>query len=153
MGSELMPQIIPSLLVFTFLVLGGWHLYWALGGEAMKSASIPSRVAARDGGEVRPAFEPGKVMTAIVGVLILAMAGLVAATSGLISLPIPRQLLAWLCFGLAAIFLLRAMGDFKYVGFFKRVKNSDFSRYDTLAYSPLCCALALGLVLVGRSSL
>lgn len=147
-----MQQIIPSLLIFTFVVLGAWHFYWALGGEVMKSAAIPAREVARDGGSVRPAFEPGSSLTALVGCLILAMAGLVAASSGFVALPIQRHYLGWLCLGLAALFLLRAIGDFKYVGFFKRVKNSDFARYDTLAYSPLCCALALGLVVVGRSS-
>jgi hypothetical protein len=41
---------------------------------------------------------------------------------------------------------LRAIGDFRYVGFFKRIRDSKFARLDTLAYSPLCAALA---VLIG----
>ena len=44
---------------------------------------------------------------------------------------------------------LRAIGDFRYVGFFKRVRDSSFARLDTLAYSPLCAGLA---VLIGISA-
>ena len=50
------------------------------------------------------------------------------------------RIAAWL---IAAVFALRAIGDFRYVGFFKRVRGSKFARLDTLAYSPLCTALAL----------
>jgi hypothetical protein len=53
---------------------------------------------------------------------------------------------AWL---IAAVFALRAIGDFRYVGFFKRIRDSRFARLDTLAYSPLCACLAL---LVGISA-
>jgi hypothetical protein len=53
------------------------------------------------------------------------------------------QIAAWL---IAAVFALRAIGDFRYVGFFKRIRDSKFARLDTLAYSPLCAALA---VLIG----
>ena len=45
----------------------------------------------------------------------------------------------------------RAIGDFKYVGFFKRVRGSKFARMDTLVYSPLCLLLALGVARVAWS--
>jgi len=54
---------------------------------------------------------------------------------------------AWL---IAAAFALRAIGDFRYVGFFKRVRESRFARLDTFAYSPLCTLLAL---LIGFSAI
>lgn len=34
--------------------------------------------------------------------------------------------------------LARAVGDFRLVGFFKKVKGSEFALMDTLLYSPLC---------------
>ncbi|EGD05771.1 hypothetical protein B1M_04736, partial [Burkholderia sp. TJI49] len=46
---------------------------------------------------------------------------------------------------LALIFAVRAVGDFRYVGFFKRIRGSRFARMDTLCYSPLCAALALSI--------
>ncbi|NRF91294.1 DUF3995 domain-containing protein [Paenibacillus frigoriresistens] len=30
------------------------------------------------------------------------------------------------------------MGDFKYVGLFKRVKQTRFATYDTFLFTPLC---------------
>jgi hypothetical protein len=53
------------------------------------------------------------------------------------------QIAAWL---IAAVFALRAIGDFRYIGFFKRIRDTRFARLDTLAYSPLCAVLA---VLIG----
>lgn len=41
--------------------------------------------------------------------------------------------------------LLRGVGEFRYVGLFKRVKGSRFARNDTRFYSPLCLMLAAGL--------
>ncbi|WP_205190355.1 DUF3995 domain-containing protein, partial [Burkholderia sp. LMG 13014] len=46
---------------------------------------------------------------------------------------------------LALIFAVRAVGDFRYVGFFKRIRGSRFARMDTLYYSPLCAALSLSI--------
>jgi hypothetical protein len=51
-----------------------------------------------------------------------------------------------------AVFLLRAIGDFRYVGFFKRVHKTAFARNDSLIYSPLCLLLAaLALCLALRA--
>jgi hypothetical protein len=40
------------------------------------------------------------------------------------------------------VFAVRAVGDFRYCGFFKRVKGTAFARKDTLIFSPLCTLLA-----------
>jgi hypothetical protein len=42
----------------------------------------------------------------------------------------------------ALIFAARAVGDFRYVGFFKRVRDSRFGRLDSALYSPLCVFLS-----------
>ncbi|TKI67695.1 DUF3995 domain-containing protein [Lysinibacillus mangiferihumi] len=47
------------------------------------------------------------------------------------------------CTVCAVIFLIRAIGDFKYVGFFKKIKHSQFARNDTWLYSPLCLFISL----------
>ena len=46
----------------------------------------------------------------------------------------------------AGVFTLRAVGDFRLVGFFKRPSDSRFARRDTRLYSPLCLALGLALL-------
>lgn len=44
---------------------------------------------------------------------------------------------------IAAIFLIRAIGEFKYVGFFKKVKHTKFWQSDTRYYSPLCLGIGV----------
>jgi hypothetical protein len=118
------------------------HLCWAAGGKAGKTAAIPTA----DGQAV---IKPSALSTAMVAAALCAAAALVALRIGWLALPglagdgIFVGIAIWL---LAAVFALRAIGDFRYVGFFKRVRDNGFARLDTLAYSPLCAGLA---VLIG----
>lgn len=45
---------------------------------------------------------------------------------------------ALLGFAVGGVLVLRAVGEFKYVGFFKRVKGSKFATYDSWLFSPFC---------------
>ena len=60
--------------------------------------------------------------------------------------------LVWLSYVLAVGLLGRAIGEFRYVGFFKRVRGSRFAKLDTVVYSPLCLLLAVGVALVALQS-
>jgi hypothetical protein len=62
----------------------------------------------------------------------------------LVSLSVPHAVLSWLTRALALVLLLRAVGDFRLVGFFKRIRGSRFARLDTALYSPFCVLLAIG---------
>jgi hypothetical protein len=125
----------------TFVALAAWHFYWAAGGRRGKRAAIP---------EIRdvPAFAPSPYATAAVGFVLALCAVLVVAQAGLLAIIAPRPLLSWLCDALALVLLGRAVGDFRLVGFFKRVRGSDFARLDSIVYSPLCLALAAGVFAV-----
>jgi hypothetical protein len=127
--------VVATLACLLLAALAAVHFYWALGGAAGKAGSIPS-----SGG--RPLFEPGPGMTALVGAALLAMAALVAAAASLIPAPGPAWLVKAATGALALVFLARAVGDFRHVGFFKRMKHGVFARRDTCLYSPLCLALA-----------
>jgi len=135
----------PAIAACLILVsLGILHIYWAAGGAAGKDAAIPTK----DG---RPLFSPAPIGTAVVGLILFAMAALVAAKIGWLAAPAlqrPVHVGIWL---LAILFLLRAIGDFRYVGFFKRVRDSRFAKLDTVAYSPLCLLLA-ALLAISASS-
>ncbi len=111
-----------------FALLGLLHFYWALRGVPGNSAAIPQIDGA-------PAFKPSKAATAIVGLVLLGTAAIVLLDVTL------------LVAGAAAVMILRAIGDFRLVGFFKRVRGSRFARLDTLLYSPLCLALGAALAL------
>lgn len=132
-------RIACAVLVF----LGLTHVYWAAGGTAGKQAALPSV-----GGT--PVFKPSTIGTALIAVILLGMAAWVAAASGILAAPVPHGVLRVGAFLLAAIFALRAVGDFRYVGFFKRVRGSVFAQRDTWVYSPLCVVLA-GLIVTAAS--
>ncbi len=60
----------------------------------------------------------------------------------------PKAALKWLSVALALGLLARAVGDFKYVGFFKKLRDSRFATLDSWLYSPLCLLLAAGVAWV-----
>jgi len=116
-------------------LLGLIHVYWAAGGAIGKGAAIPTR----DG---NPMLHPTPLTTSLVAIALLALAALIAIKIGWIAAHgIEGSVRAGLWIG-AGLFLLRAVGDFRYVGFFKRVRATRFARLDTLIYSPLCLLLA-----------
>jgi len=128
-------------LAVVFALLALVHVYWALGGQAGWRGGVPEI----DG---RPAFTPSTLATAAVALVLLLCAVLVAVAGGLVQLGLPSGLTRWLAFALALVLLLRAVGDFRLVGFFKRVRGSRFARLDSAFYSPLCLALAVGVFIV-----
>lgn len=117
-----------------FTVLAIWHFAMAAMSVQANSGAVPSV----DG---KPLFRPSRMATVAVGVLLLLFAGLIAATAGIIDTGIARGVLAGLSYALAAGLLARGIGDFKYLGIFKRVRDSRFATLDTWLYSPLCLLL------------
>lgn len=130
--------MLPATLVTTFAALGVLHIYWLLGGRFGLAAALPEV-------EGRPAFLPSKGATLVVGAGLFACAGLVAALAGWATLPLRAGLLDLAGCALALVFLARAIGDFRLVGFFKRVRGTRFAALDSCLYSPLCLGLALGV--------
>jgi len=139
------PVIAGSVAILILLIVAAVHIYWAAGGKAGKGAAIPSANG-------RAVIRPSAFGTALVAVGLCAMAALVALRIGWLDLPaLPGnsavvEIGTWL---MAVVFALRAIGDFRYVGFFKRIRDGKFARLDTLVYSPLCAFLAL---LIGISA-
>ncbi len=127
----------------TFVLIGLWHVRMAFGSGTGASAAVPSV-----GG--KPLFVPGRKATLAVAVALFAAAALVAAAAGWLQVGVPPWLLALACDALALGLLARAVGDFRYVGFSKRVRGSPFARMDSLVYSPLCLLLAAGVALVAH---
>ena len=124
-----------TLNALVFLALAGLHAYWAFGGRWGITKALPM---AADGNIV---LRPTAAMTGVVALGLLAMSGLNAAHLALGPAAAP----GWLRLaegGLALLFALRAVGDFRYVGLSKRVHNTTFARLDTRYYTPLCGLLA-----------
>ncbi|WP_020060584.1 DUF3995 domain-containing protein [Bacillus sp. 123MFChir2] len=126
-----------GILVFISLI----HMYWACGGSWGSKVVLPMK---KDSGEY--AFIPRKIGTFAVALAILCFAMILLAQSGYFPFWNPSRYTRWGCIVLAGIFLLRAVGDMKYVGFFKKVKGTKFSVYDTWLYSPVCLYIAFVFV-------
>jgi Na+-transporting methylmalonyl-CoA/oxaloacetate decarboxylase gamma subunit len=125
-----------------FCVLSLLHVAWAVGIRVGHATAIP----VREDGE--PTFHPGPASTFAVAGLLFVAALLVTQRVGLGRGLIPAALVVPGCWVLAAAFVLRAIGEFHYVGFFKRVRATAFARMDTRYYSPLALLLGISAALV-----
>lgn len=120
----------------TFFLLAALHVYWFWGGKWALQNSLPQN----ENGDL--VLKAGKFGALIVGIGLAIFGCLVLMKGGLLNFGIP----AWLNNNgvkvISAIFLLRTIGDFRYVGFFKSIKNTGFAKADTKIYTPLCLLIA-----------
>ncbi len=124
------------------LVLGalsGLHVHWALGGRWGGAVAVPTR----PGGP--PVFVPSAVGTLAVAAALAVAAYLVLVRGGLARPVGPRWPYTVGAWGLGLVFLARAVGDFRYVGVFKRVRDTPFAQRDDWLYVPLCVALGAAI--------
>jgi hypothetical protein len=125
-------------------VLGLLHVYWAIAGVSGRSVALPEV----DG---EPVFVPSRASSALVAAGLLFGAWVALAVGGTLAAPLSATALRLLCTILGAAFLARSVGEFRLLGFFKRVKGTPFARWDTLLFSPLSLAIALAFfVLAAR---
>jgi hypothetical protein len=139
-----LPHTIGALAAAIFAGLGTLHVFWALGGKLGGGAAVPEVSG-------KLAFVPSRTATLAVALALFVAALVVLARAGLVRVPLHDSVIRFASLGLGALFVLRAVGDFRLVGFTKRVRNTRFARYDTRLFSPLC--LALGASVLWLSSL
>jgi len=133
-------------LVSIFTLLALIHFSWALGSTWGFENALPRNEA---GNYV---LNPAPWESAVVGLGLILFAMLYLIWADILPLTLPGWLMSVGSWVIPLIFLLRAIGDFKYVGFFKSITSTDFARLDTIFYSPLCLILAVaGLVLLFRA--
>jgi hypothetical protein len=128
---------LPLLNAAVFLLLAMLHLYWMIGGSWGYHAAIPTD------GNGRKLFRPGPIATFAValGLTLFALVNILFA--GLLPSALPKEYLRISLMIIAGVFLLRAIGDFRYVGFSKRFRKTRFAQMDSRIYSPLCLGLAI----------
>jgi hypothetical protein len=119
------------------------HVYWA-GYGVQSSALIPEV----DGS---PVFRPGRLGTLAVAIALAGAGFLIVERAGLGPAIIPSSIAHWGSWFVAAAFLGRAIGDFRLVGFFKRVRGSRFAELDTRVFSPLCAVVGLASAAVAAA--
>ena len=124
-----------SIATLVLAAIGALHIYWARGGQRFAAKAIPT-----SGG--KPTMAPGATATYAVAGLLATAASASALSTMHLGGRLPRLLAA--CAGLTL--LLRAVGDFRLIGFLKKERSSEFAKLDTALYSPLCLFLGLALL-------
>jgi hypothetical protein len=123
------------------VALGVLHIVWAFGGLTSRLAVVPERDGA-------PLFRPSRGASLAVALLLLVAAMLVMQQGGALPYLVPAPLATLGCWTIAMTFTARAVGEFRYLGFFKRVRGTRFARWDTRLFSPLCLALGIGTAVI-----
>lgn len=134
-----MKDVLSLILASIFLILSLLHFYWVFGGKWGLDGAMPKMMQAKVMTEkTRTGFI---ISTLVVAIGLLGFMMISLYNSSLIEAPFSHTWLWWITIGMAAIFLLRAIGDFKYVGIFKKEKEGLFARRDSRIYVPLCLFL------------
>jgi formylglycine-generating enzyme len=110
------------------------HVYWCVVGIHGDSLALPEA----DG---RPIFVPSRLASATVAGLLALAAVPILAQGGVVQTPLASRWLRLATGAISLVFLARAVGDFRFVGFGKRVRGTRFATWDDRLFSPLCLVL------------
>ncbi|GIG54847.1 DUF3995 domain-containing protein [Demequina activiva] len=121
--------------VVVALVAAGFHVAWTLGSRRGVANVVPQR---SDGGE--RTFVPGPVPTVGVAVLLTVYAILVLLSAS----GEPAGWARWLLIAALVVLSLRVIGDGRWMGVTKRVRDTGFARADDRWWTPAAALLATG---------
>jgi len=128
-----------SILLFSiFTVLSAFHFYWLFGGNWGLDSVFPTKD--NESGTI----ELPRFATLIVALGLMSFAMLYLIKSGLLQFPIPNWINSFGYWFIPIIFIFRAVGEFNYLGFFKKVKHTKFAKADSKIFAPLC--LTIGII-------
>lgn len=119
-----------------FLMLSLLHFHWVFGGKWGLDTALPTTKSGEK------TMNPKKAGTAVVGTVLLLFSIYFFVKTNT-SFPMAPLLSNYGGWTIIVIFFLRAIGDFKYIGFFKKIKNTPFGKMDTKYFSPLCLFIAI----------
>jgi Protein of unknown function (DUF3995) len=131
-----MAKVLGILLTAIFAAIALLHIYWALGGSTSNISAVPTV-------EGKQAFTPSTFGTLMVAAAFVMAIFVVLGQFGFLGALVPHWIFRTGLFTISVIFLLRAIGEFKLVGFFKSVTGTPFAAMDTGVFSPLCLAIAV----------
>jgi len=134
-------EILSIILFLIFCVLSGFHFYWLFGGMWGVKKVIPSKFS-----ESKTVRIP-KFATLIVALGLLSVGLIYLVKIDVLNVELP----SWVKFAywlIPSVFILRAIGEFNYVGFFKKVKGTEFAQADSKIFSPLCLFIGISGFLI-----
>ena len=115
------------------------HFYWVFGGKWGLSVSLPEIESQNS-----KAMKPGPFLTILVALAFLMMSLIVFGST---LLPFSENQFYYLRLAIAIVFIFRSIGDFKYFGFFKKIKKTPFAKYDNSFFTPLTFFVGVILLL------
>lgn len=125
-----------SLILFViFTLLGSIHIYWLLGGKWGLKNVIPTKE------NQATTLEIPQFATLIVALVLLFLGLIYLVKSEFIIIQFPNWISNYGYWIIPSIFILRAIGDFNYVGLFKKMKNTEFAKADSKWFIPLCLTI------------
>ncbi|MFY7669827.1 DUF3995 domain-containing protein [Tenacibaculum sp. MEBiC06402] len=128
---------------FIFLALSLLHVYWAFGGAYALGGVIPTK------SDKNKVFKAPPFLTFLVAVFLLMVAMVYIHNARVYDVAfLPKFLQEFGVIIFSSIFIIRAIGDFKYVGFFKKIKGTQFAKNDSKYFSPLCVFLGIAGILI-----
>lgn len=134
--------ILAIILFLIFTIIGIFHFYWFFGGNWGLEKVIPTK------DNTSSSLSIPKGATLIVALVLVSFGLFYLMKSGLFTVKIPNWVTDFGSWFIPAIFILRAIGEFKYVGFFKKIKQTEFAKVDSKIFSPLCLVIGiLGLII------
>jgi hypothetical protein len=129
--------ILSIILLAIFASLGFIHFYWLFGGKWGLNKALPTKETGVE------AIDPPRIATAIVGLGLISFGLVYLIKSGFINFQVPNWIIIYGSWIIPSIFILRAIGDFRYVGFFKKIKNTEFAKADSKWFAPLCLIIGI----------
>jgi hypothetical protein len=124
------------ILTMILMVLALVHFYWALGGKYGLDVALPTDVHGKR------LLNPSTFMTYVVGFILLGF----AYVAYKLYVGDKSAMIVYAGYGLSILFFLRTVGDFNLVGLFKKVKSTEFAKYDTWVYIPLCLFISINFL-------
>lgn len=137
-----MGEFIALFNAIALFIIGGFHVYWAAGG------TVGSKVVLPEMEKEGLAFKPSNFATVIVGLIFFGLGLFPLVAVNVLKIKLPQIVDDYMMIGLGCVFIARAIGEFKYVGFFKSIKHTNFAKYDSKYFSPLALIMGLFFLLI-----
>lgn len=115
-----------------FISLSVLHFYWAVGGRSWYNDVLPTNSTGSQ------QLNPSTTATLIISFGLLLFALITITNHRMLIRYNQKTFFRYGTLAIGIIFLIRAIGDFKFIGFFKIVKHTRFGINDTQIFSPLC---------------
>ena len=124
------------ILTYIMMLLALIHFYWAVGGKFGLDYALPTDAKGNR------LLNPSIFMTYVVGFILLSF----AYVAYKLYVGDKSTIVVYSGYGLSLLFFLRTVGDFNVVGLFKKVKNTEFAKYDRWIYIPLCLFISVNFL-------